>query len=166
LEKPAREVFWDDEEFRLRVEASDNEGVQLVLFEWNRPGVAATSQFTVTDRQPPYEAVWKLPPGSWRLTVSALDIVGALSRLPPYDVVVKSPQPLTMIPQALVLGSPNSWKLSWTGGKGPYQLQRARQLSPAPAQWEPLLNTAGFEYVWKPDTDRSYFRIIDLGRAP
>lgn len=166
VEKPAGTTFWEGDEISVQVEASDDQGVQLVLFEWSGSGGATTPQYTVTDRQPPYQAAWKLPPGSWRLTVSALDVIGAASRLPPYDVVVKSPEPLKMNALTKVSSSSNSIRVSWRGGKGPFQLQRARGLENGPLRWEPLVTTYGSDFVWRPDANQSFFRILDLGQNP
>ncbi|MBL9171843.1 MAG: hypothetical protein JNN07_29200 [Verrucomicrobiales bacterium] len=164
VERPGGSIFWQGDEISVQVEASDDQGVQFVLFEWSGSGGGATPQYTVTDRQPPYQATWTLPPGSWRLTVSALDVIGALSQLPPYEVVVKTPEPLQMMAPTRVSTSTDSWRVTWRGGKGPYQLQRVRRLSDGPLTWEPLVTTFGSDYVWKPDADRNFFRVLDLGQ--
>lgn len=164
IEAPSRTVYWEGDEVSVQVEASDDQGVQFVSFEWSGSGGGATPQYTVTDRQPPYQAAWTLPPGSWRLTVSALDVIGASSQLAPYEVVVKTPEPVQMMALTRVSTSTDSWRVTWRGGKGPYQLQRVRRLN-GPLNWEPLVTTFGSDYVWKPDTDRIFFRVVDLGQS-
>ena len=165
VERPAGTIFWEGDEISVQVEASDDQGVQFVLFEWSRSGEGIAPQYTVTDRQPHYQAAWKLPPGSWRLRVSALDGIGASSQLPSYEVVVKSPEPLKMNALTRVASSSDSWRLSWRGGKGPFQLQRAQGLRSGPLRWEPLVTTFGSDFVWRPDVDQSFFRILDLGQS-
>lgn len=164
VERPVGTIVWEGDEIRVQVEALDDQGVQIVLFEWSSSAGTATPQYTVTDRQPPYQAAWKLPPGSWRLTVSALDVIGASSQLPPFEVVVNSPEPLRMNALTRVSSNSDSWRFSWRGGKGPYQLQRAQGLDDGALGWEPLGTTFGSDFVWKPDADLSFFRILDLGQ--
>lgn len=165
VEKPVGTTFWDGEEISVQVAASDDQGVQLVLFQWSRSGGTVDARLSVTDRQPPYQAAWRLPPGAWCLTVSALDGIGASSQLPSYEVVVKSPEPLKMNMLTRVSSSLDSWRLSWRGGKGPFQLQRVRGLDNGAPRWEPLVTTFGSDFVWRPDADRSFFRILDLGQS-
>ena len=163
--KPKKDIFWVGEIISVEVEASDDEGVQLVLFEWSRPGQGDVSAFTVVDRQPPYRSGWSLQHGAWRLTVSALDSVGAASYLPAYDVSVRVPDPLVIELLPAPLAGNGARRILWRGGKGPFQVQRARRLASAVPAWESLSTTPASEYLWTPDLEISFFRILDLGQV-
>lgn len=164
-EKPTQREFWEGDQVRVSINASDEDGIQFVVFEWSESVAGPAASMTVRDRTPPYEGIWTVPIGSWQLKVSALDAIGASSELPACHLVVKPRESLKVTLRPLTPGVLGLWKLSWRGGKGPYEVRRARRLGTGSEGWESVVITPGMDYVWAPDANQSFFQVLDLGQA-
>lgn len=155
---------WPWETTFAQVRAADPQGIQFLLFEWTGPEGRIDPRFTVLDRVPPYASNWKLPPGKWRLDVSALDGKGARGVLAPVFVEVIVPKPMLLSLPRRALGNPGRWGVSWTGGVGPFQIQRAARMSDGRVIWTDWARTSGTSHTWLQEDSTIFIRLVDLGQ--
>jgi hypothetical protein len=150
-------VFNAPADIALSADASDTDGsiAQVQFFEGVNSLGIATSQ--------PFSMVWSnVPAGTYSLSATAMDNLGAQKTSDPVTILVRVPPPPVRF-------DPIQWNatdvtLVWTGGTGPFEVQGSTNLSKN--VWTPVSTTTNRTASILRGAQQAFFRIVDMGTKP